>query len=118
MPKGIPKSGHRRRRGGQPGNANAVQHGYYRAAKIESIGDILADMQRKQELLSGFVEKAMTEENTEDILRLLQLYGQNASRLGRLLRDQRALSGEAVNGLAEAFAKALDELSTTWGVEL
>ena len=116
MPK--PKPTQRRRRGGQPNNGNATKHGYYRAAKIESIGDLLADMQRKQELLSGFVEKAMAEEDTEDVLRLLQLYGQNASRLGRLLRDQRALSGEAVNGIAEAFAKALDELATEWHVEL
>ena len=39
-------------------------------------------------------------------------------RVARLLRDQRALSGQAADGLAGAIAHALDELSTEWGVAL
>lgn len=39
-------------------------------------------------------------------------------RVARLLRDQRALSGEAAEGLTEAIAQALDELSTEVGVAL
>jgi hypothetical protein len=35
-----------------------------------------------------------------------------------LMRAKRALSGEAADGLADAFAQALDELSTELGVDL
>ncbi len=36
------------------------------------------------------------------------------SRLGRLLRDRRALSGDAADGISDAIAKALDELGSEW----
>jgi hypothetical protein len=39
-------------------------------------------------------------------------------RVARLLRDQRALNGQAVGGLTAALARALDELSTELGVAL
>ena len=51
-------------------------------------------------------------------MQLFALHGLNASRLGRLLRDQRALSGEAADGIAGAIAQALDELSSELGAEL
>lgn len=52
------------------------------------------------------------------LIQLFSLYTQASSRLARLLRHRRALSGEAADGLAGAFAQALDELSTVWGIEL
>jgi hypothetical protein len=39
-------------------------------------------------------------------------------RVAHLLRDQRALSGQAAEGLTAALAQALDELSTELGVGL
>ena len=36
----------------------------------------------------------------------------------RLMRDQRALSGEVADGISGAISAALDELSVMWGVEL
>lgn len=39
-------------------------------------------------------------------------------RVARLLRDQRALTGQAADGLTAAIARALDELSTELGVAL
>ena len=54
----------------------------------------------------------------EALLQLFGLYSQASSRLSRLLRDRRALSGEAADGFAGAVAQALDELSSQWGVEL
>ena len=35
-----------------------------------------------------------------------------------MLRDRRALSGEASDGFAGAIAQALDELGSEWGVDL
>ena len=56
--------------------------------------------------------------NGEYILRLFELYTQASSRLSRMLRDRRALSGEAADGIAGAIAQAMDELGTELGVDL
>ena len=38
--------------------------------------------------------------------------------VARLLRDKRAISGEAADGISGAIATALEELGTLWGLEL
>ena len=48
----------------------------------------------------------------------LQLLSRGVGELAKLMRAKRALTGEAADGLAAAFAKALDELSTELGIEL
>jgi hypothetical protein len=58
------------------------------------------------------------EATVSELTHLLRIHGQNASRLGRLLRDRRALSGDAADGISGAVAQALDELSNELGVEL
>lgn len=52
---------------------------------------------------------------SEDWMRLVELYSLTAGRLGRLMRDRRALQGEAADGLVGAIAQALDELHTEMG---
>jgi hypothetical protein len=53
-----------------------------------------------------------------DYARLARLALIGGRTVARLLRDKRALSGEAADGLAGAISQALDELSTEWGIEL
>ncbi|MER3544233.1 MAG: hypothetical protein C4311_06400 [Chloroflexota bacterium] len=55
---------------------------------------------------------------SDKAIRLFSILSQNASRLRRLLRDRRAISGEAAEGITSAIAQALDELSTELGLEL
>jgi hypothetical protein len=105
-----------------------------------TIEDVIADLAAHQRLLSACIEAILDHEPAPrhhqasfldeagpgleeplelgELRRLLALHGQNASRLGRLLRDQRALSGEAADGIAGAIAQALDELGTEWQVPL
>jgi hypothetical protein len=109
--------------GAPPGNQNAVTHGLYAAPEEPpaTIEGIIADLARKQAALSVYIDGLLTAEadlDLDDVARLLKIHGMNASRLGRLLRDQRALSGDAADGIAGAIAQALDELSTELGVEL
>lgn len=52
------------------------------------------------------------------LARLAPLAFRGTQTVAQLLRDQRALSGEAADGIAGAIGLALDELSTAWGVEL
>jgi len=53
-----------------------------------------------------------------DPAKTLQLLSKGVGQLAKLMRAKRSLSGEAADGLAEAFAKALDELSTELGIDL
>jgi hypothetical protein len=80
---------------------------------------VVADLADRQGLLTSYLETRLSEgADVEEIARLFALHGQNASRLGRLLRDQRALSGDSADGLLAAIGQALDELSTELGIEL
>jgi hypothetical protein len=107
--------------GPPPGNQNALKHGFYaRGAREEgleqvspsewSIETVILDLCIKQARLSQYIEARSEELSAEQLARFLQIHGQNASRLGRLLRDRRALSGEAADGISGAIAQALDEL--------
>lgn len=113
-----------KRPGAPTKNQNALKHGQFASTPDTplTITAIITDLQTKQATISAFIQKQMGAEtdktDIEDLVRLLQLHGQNASRLGRLLRDQRALSGEAADGIAGAIGAALDELSTQWGIDL
>jgi hypothetical protein len=111
--------------GGKPigapvGNDNARTHGLYSAPDrdLTSIADIIADLAEKQENLSNYIGKHLGEMQVDDLKSLLKIHASTASRLGRLLRDQRALSGEAADGISAAFALALDELATEFGIPL
>ncbi len=108
--------------GAPKGNDNAQKHGFYSqpVKEFAGIGDVVADMLARQAQLSGFIERQTLggEMDCESMARLLALLGQNASRIGRLLRDQRALSGAAADGLLDAIGKALDEIGTELGVSL
>jgi hypothetical protein len=53
-----------------------------------------------------------------DYARLAALSLAGARTVARLLRDKRALSGEAADGIAGAISQAIDELSTEWGIPL
>ena len=120
----MPKSRRRsattktQRRGAQPGNSNARTHGVYAAPlkPLTTITDILLDAQARQAQLSAYIDEAVAEGlDTDAVVKLFGLHAQNASRLGRLLRDQRALTGGAAEGLTAAIAAALDELNTELG---
>ena len=71
----------------------------------EEIGMLRVCMRR---LLEADIDPAKT----------LQLLSKGTGQLATLMRAKRALSGEAADGLADAFAKALDELSTELGIDL
>jgi 2-polyprenyl-6-methoxyphenol hydroxylase-like FAD-dependent oxidoreductase len=112
--------------GAPPGNQNALKHGFYVHRAHEerlqdippsewSIDTIILDVCIKQARLSRFIERHRAELSTKELARFLHIHGQNASRLGRLLRDRRALCGDAADGIPAAIAQALDELHEEMG---
>ena len=82
------------------------------------IEDVISDLAAKQAWLSEYIEIHQEDLNSSMLIRLLQLHGQNASRLGKLLRDQNALSGEAADGISIALEQAMVELSEILGTDL
>jgi len=112
----APTGGGERPVGAPPGNTNAVKHGFYSSDPTgvtidEAIAGLVDKMTRLDEIIA-------TAKNGEYVIRLFELYTQASSRLSRMLRDRRALSGEAADGIAGAIAQAMDELGTELGADL
>ena len=80
----------------------------------------LVDKMRRLDRVIDLHESAMLAGGRTNghLVKLFALYAQSSSRLTTMLRARRALSGDAADGIARAIARALDELSTEWGVEL
>jgi hypothetical protein len=111
------------RSGAPPGNQNALKHDYYAGGELCdecSIDAIIDNLYQRQLHLDEYIDQVLSggSVSIEELAHLLRIHGQNASRLGRLLRDRRALSGDAADGISGPIAQALDELSTELGVEL
>ncbi len=109
--------------GAPQGNTNALKHGYYAKPHFPedvSIDAIIDNLYQRQIALDAFITDILAADGASimELTHLFRIHGQNASRLGRLLRDRRALSGDAADGISDAIAKALEELGTEWGVEL
>ena len=107
---------------------NRQTHGFYARAErpLETIDDVIKDALDKQGRLSAILDNTAdldgapldSARDLADLAKLLAIHGQNASRLGRLLRDKRALSGESADGLLSALGTALDEIATELGITL
>lgn len=113
--------GTERRQGAPIGNTNARTHGFYLPSSTHppyTIDEIIADLSSKQRLLSQHIDQLTDDADLPALVTLFRLHAQTASRLSRLLRDQRALSGLASDGISGAIAQALDELSTELATSL
>ena len=119
-PRCAPHGGGRWPVGPPKGSQNRLKHGFYirPVGDLTSLDDIIEDLAIRQARLSAYIDSQGEDVSVDEIVQLLRLHGQNASRLERLLRAKRALSGEAADGLSGAIAQVLDELSAELGVEL
>jgi hypothetical protein len=111
-----------------PGEGQGFYAGEFRAdelADLVALGDDMSlvdeiacarvALRRVIQLLGREPDAGIT---TAEYARLGQLAFSGARTVARLLRDQRALSGDAAKGLASAIATALDELGGEWRVDL
>jgi hypothetical protein len=86
---------------------------------LTTIEGVIADLAERQARLTAYLEQVLVEGgDIAEVARVFALHGQNASRLGRLLRDKRALSGDSADSLLSAIGTALDEISTELGIKL
>jgi hypothetical protein len=108
---------HAGKTGAPKGNRNRLTHGWYAAPSkpvvtiedaIENLGERLA---HSTEFLDQVDDPALW-------FKAFNLHAQGLSRLGRLLRDKRALSGKSAETLLDVIGQVIDEISTELGVEL
>lgn len=84
-----------------------------------TIEAVIAALYQQQRQLDEYLRRAWDSDiDLRELTHLLRVHGQNAYRLGRLLRDQRALSGEAADGIAGAMAMALTAVGNEMGIDL
>jgi hypothetical protein len=82
----------------------------------------IQDVKRKLGRLDRTIDQYWVDDLDDRVCRLLNVYSQNAVRLGRLMVHRQALYQQAlqddVDELELAFDQALRELSDQWGIEL
>lgn len=116
-----------KRKSGPPiGNANAYKHGAFskrRQAPDDwpdpKIMQLARDLDYTNQRLIARLEDNgnLSQLDPDALAKIVATVGQNASRIARLLRDQRAVSGQAADGIADAFARILDEITGEAGRE-
>lgn len=115
--------------GARAGNQNALKHGFYsRVLQPGELADLVAfadDLTLDDEIAMSRVALRRIlprldagELEVGDLTDLAGLVFAGSRTIARLLRDQRALSGESADGLAGALGVALDEIGTQWGLDL
>jgi len=109
--------------GARRGSQKALPYGALARADLPedcTIDAIIDNLYQQQMRIDALIRDAAADEAASigELARLLRIHGQNASRLGRLLRDRRALTGDAADGISGAIAQALDELSNELGTPL
>jgi len=82
------------------------------------IETLILDVSLKLAILSRYIHARLEELTVEQFGTLLRVHGQNASRLGRLLRHRRAITGDTSGDFEQALDLALDQLSAELGVDL
>ena len=112
-----------------PGNQNAQTHGVYSQffdgpdlvalsmAGDPSLLDEIAFTRvviRRLACLLNEIEHL----NIDDATTLANALFRGTGRVAALLKTERAISGDAADGIAGAIAQALDELSTEWNIDL
>jgi len=122
--------------GAPQGNRNAETHGAY-SSPLEGghpkggeggvdLDERIADLDRRIIRLGQFIDGCTIGDpeatdgtiTVADYIRLVALYGQLCSRLGRLMRDREQLAGGEPEELQQAINEALDSIRTELGVDL
>lgn len=128
-------SGRTRPPGPPLNNTNRKTHGFYAtslsptelADLVLYADDLTLDdeiacarvaLRRVLDALTTTTDQPDRQLDAESYARLAAVAFQGTRTVARLLRDQRALSGQAADGIAGAIAQALDELGSEWGLEL
>lgn len=115
-----------RKRGAQPGNANALKHGFYARGILNAEANELAaikddGLSNEIDMLRVIMQRLfiMAGENDNDIenyIKILSVTGAAATRLSGLLKAQRLLSGESNDEITSNIAASLRAIQLKEGL--
>ena len=105
----------------QPGNLNALKHGFYskhfqksELTDVEKIGDLQEEIQMMRVVTRRLLQVARECADVTELSSLLNTLGLASTRLAGLMKTQKSLEGTADNALEEISA-AVDDLLQEWG---
>ena len=116
----------KRRRGAQPGNLNALKHGFYaRGFPPAELSDLdqLASSGLQDEIamlrliIRHAVQLAAKVDSLDQLLRLLSTIGHATATLGRLVKIQQTLTGGRTS-LDHDLEQVLQELNAEWDLDI
>lgn len=106
------------RRGGQPGNSNALKHGFYsRSFRASESADLLQvdpnnlddEIRMLKVVARRVLELSEGEAEYDNVLKTLSTLGMTSTRIAQLMRTKKILTGEDQN-TALAISQALNEV--------
>jgi len=105
-----------RKRGGRPGNLNALKHGFYSKhfqksglKDVEEISDLREEIQLMRVVTRRLLEASLECKDMGDLSNLLNILGFAFTRVAGLMKTQKFLGGSEDNALA-VISEAVDEL--------
>jgi hypothetical protein len=116
----------RKRKGGQPGNLNALKHGFYSTQfqdlspeDIEAImeGGLEDEIALLRVLLKRFVNMTEGFNSLAEASQTLEIAGMTATRLGNLLKIQTLLGGKGDETL-RTLNDVIEEVNREFGLDL
>ena len=121
-----------KRRGGQPGNTNAVKHGLYSRRfdpdEIEALSGmqegvkdeidvVRVQLSRILDYIEQFRVNDQIKMDPEDYAAMLNLITKNASTVARLMQIDKALNDAANIGIQEQLLAALEEVNESLSLQ-
>ena len=110
-----------RKRGGQPGNLNALKHGFYskhfqknELADLEEIGDLQEEIQMMRVVIRRVLEAARGCKDIGELSNLLNTLGLASTRVAGLMKTRKFLGGNGDNTL-EVISEAVEDMLKEWG---
>jgi len=97
---------------------------YYTEEEIDELVEHAVEYDLEDEIaalrirISRIMKQLEEKMTTEEYARLADLQFKGSSTIARLMRAQRAISGEAAEGISGAIGQALDEMANEWRIDL
>ena len=86
---------------------------------LEILDEVIIELRQRMVQASELIDRMEWDDEKETaLIKLLALHAQSASRVGGLLRDRRAISGDAADSLMALAAQIIDEVGTDLGWQL
>ena len=111
-----------RKRGGQPGNLNALKHGFYsrqfqksELTDLEEVGDLQEEIGMMRVVTRRLLDATRKCSDMGELINLLNTLGLASTRVAGLMKAQKFLGGDE-DGIEEFLNSIVDEVTKDWPI--